>query len=70
MSCLRVLKNLKKCLVLFLTLFARKVAMCVRSAFLMFLENVFWKLWKAVQFSGVLYVCASVESSFLVVLFA
>ena len=57
-SCLRALKNLKKCLVLFLTLSARKVAICVRSAFLMFFANVFWKLWKAVQFSGVLCVCA------------
>ena len=40
-SCLRDLKNLKKCLVLFLTLFARYVAMCSRSAFLMFFANVF-----------------------------
>ena len=43
-SCLRALKNLKKCLVLFLTLSARYLLMCSRSAFFMFLANVFWNV--------------------------
>ena len=41
-SCLRVLKNLKKCLVLFLMLSARYLLTCSRSALFMFLANVFW----------------------------
>ena len=57
-SCLRVLKNLKKCLVLFLMLSVRYLLICSCSAFFMFLANVFWKVLKAAQFSGVLYVCA------------
>ena len=43
-SCLRVLKNLKKCLVLFLTLSARYLLICSHSALFMLLANVFWKL--------------------------
>ena len=43
-SCLRALKNLKKCLVLFLTLSARYLLMCSRSALFMLLANVFWKV--------------------------
>ena len=43
-SCLRALKNLKKCLVLFLMLSARYLLICSRSALFMLLENVFWNI--------------------------
>lgn len=52
-TCLYNFKNLKKCLGLFLILFCEIGG----NMFPYFLENVFPKDLKMVQFSGVLYIC-------------